>query len=392
MHVTFVTMHKNVWVLTLAQSFMMSINTLNVFVGGIIGGQMAPIEKLATLPVASTIVGTAMSTVPLTLIMKRLGRKRTFLLVSIFMVIVSLFAAYAITIQSFYFFSFCTLLLGVGSATTMQFRFASMESVATEQIPKAASYVLIGGIVSAFLGPEVAVLGKSLLSVEFAGSFMLLGVLCSIAFLILLQFEDINPVATELDQTVRPLKQIAHQKAFWVAILGGAIGYAVMSFIMTATPVSMHVMDGHALSDTKWVIQSHIVAMFLPSLITGSLIRRFGVAPIMIVGLVAYLVCIGFAFSGHFVHHYWGALVLLGIGWNFLFVGGTSLLPQTYNPSERFKVQAFNEFFLFSSQAIAALSAGWVVFEFGWEVLVLIALPFISIQFIAIWWWKHNSK
>lgn len=391
-HATFVAMHKNVWVLTLAQSFMMSINTLNVFVGGIIGGQMAPMEELATLPVACTIVGTALSTVPLALIMKQLGRKRTFLHVAIFMVIVSLLTAYAITIQNFYFFSLCTLLLGVGSATTMQFRFASMESVVSEQIPKAASYVLIGGIVAAFLGPEVAVLGKSLLPVEFAGSFLLLGVLCAIAFLILLQFENTIPVVSEFEETARPLKQIALQKAFWVAILGGAIGYAVMSFIMTATPVSMHVMDGHALSDTKWVIQSHIVAMFLPSLITGSLIRRFGTAPIMMVGLVAYLICIRFAFAGHFVHHYWGALVLLGIGWNFLFIGGTSLLPNTYAPSERFKVQAFNDFFLFTSQAIAALSAGWVVFEFGWEVLVLIALPFIGIQFIAIWWWKHDSK
>ena len=166
--------------------------------------------------------------------------------------------------------------------------------------------------------------------------------------------------------------------------MAATIGYAVMSFIMTATPVSMHVMDGHSLSHTKMVIQSHIVAMFLPSLVTGGLIKRFGTSRIMIAGLVAYLICIAFAFSGHFIHNYWVALVLLGVGWNFLFVAGTSLLPQTYRENERFKVQAFNEFFLFSSQAMAALSAGWVVYSFGWELLLIITIPFILAQLVLV--------
>ncbi|WP_462253259.1 MFS transporter [Ekhidna sp.] len=384
-------MHKNVWTLTIAQAFIMSVNSLNVFAGGLIGNKIAPSEKLATLPVASIIVGTALATVPLTMMMKNLGRRKTFLMVAAYSLIIALLASYAIYISHFYLFSLCTFLLGVTSACIMQFRFASMESVAEDQIPKAASYVLLGGIAAAYIGPEVALLGKDILATEFAGSFLLLGGLFVMGFLILLRYE--NTISQEEKAIAKPRKMsvIASQKTFWVAILGATIGYAVMAFIMTATPVSMHVMDGHSLNITKTVIQSHIVAMFLPSLITGHLINRFGVSVVMILGLIAYLICVGFAFAGHFVHNYWVALILLGIGWNFLFVAGTTLLPQTHTSGERFKVQAFNEFFLFSSQAVASLSAGWVVFEFGWEVLLLVTLPFILIQFITLAIWKSNK-
>ncbi|MEM7297216.1 MAG: MFS transporter, partial [Bacteroidota bacterium] len=303
---------------------------------------------------------------------------------------VSMLATYAISIEHFYLFSFCTFLLGVTSACIMQFRFASMESVKKEQVPKAASYVLLGGIAAAYIGPETALFGKDILPAEFAGSFLLLGGLFVLGFLVLLKYENTVPDDHEEEIKPRRISEIARQKAFWVAILGATIGYAVMTFMMTATPVSMHVMDGHSLDITKRVIQSHIVAMFLPSLFTGHLIKRFGISTVMTMGLIAYLICMGYAYSGHFVHNYWIALVLLGIGWNFLFIGGTSLLPQTHTVSERFRVQAFNEFFLFTSQAIASLSAGWVVFEFGWETLLLINFPFILIQFIALWIWKSK--
>ena len=385
-------MHRNVWVLTVAQAFMMSLNSLTVFAGGLIGSKLTPSAKLATLPVATIIVGTALASVPLTIAMQKYGRKKTFLLVAAYSFLIAILATYAISIKHFYLFSFSTFLLGVTSACIMQFRFASMESVKEAQVPKAASYVLLGGIIAAFLGPETAVIGKDLLAVEFAGSFLLLGGLFVIGFLVLLGYENTIQEESNRSEKPRPLKQIAAQKAFWVAILGATIGYAVMSFVMTATPVSMHVMDGHSLDITKRVIQSHIVAMFLPSIFTGSLIKKFGVPRVMIAGLIAYLICMGLGYAGHLIHNYWLALVLLGIGWNFLFVAGTSLLPQTHTAAERFKVQAFNEFFLFTSQAIASLSAGWVVFEFGWETLLMITIPFILIQFVAIWLWKKSKK
>ncbi|WP_258105080.1 MFS transporter [Marinoscillum sp. MHG1-6] len=385
-------MHKNVWILTIAQALMMSLNSLNVFVGGLVGTKLAPSEKLATIPVASIVVGTALSTVPVTMIMKRIGRKKTFLLISVYSIIVSILAGYAIMMESFYLFSFCTFLLGLTSACLMQFRFAAMESVNEDQIPKAASYVLLGGIAAAFMGPEVAVLGKDLFTSEFMGSYLLLGGLFLLSLFVLLTYENTVFKTNESDLPQRTLKEISSQGVFWVAVLGATVGYAVMTFIMTATPVSMHLMDGHSLSDTKWVIQSHIVAMFLPSIFTGWLIKKFGIIRMMIIGLFIYLFCIATAYSGHFLHHYWVSLVLLGLGWNFLFVGGTALLPQSYTPSERFKVQGMNELIIFATQAVASLSSGWIVFTLGWENLLMMTLPVILIQFITIWLWQAKKR
>ncbi len=385
-------MHKNVWILTLAQMFMMSMNSLHVFVGGLVGNRIAPSEKLATLPVASIVVGTALATIPITMIMKKIGRKKTFLIVAIYSMIISLCAAYAVSIESFYLFVFCAFLMGVSSACMMQFRFASMESVVPALIPKAASTVLLGGIAAAFIGPEVALFGRNLFDSEFTGSYVMLAGLFGIGFLILTFYHNTIIKESFSDSPQRSLGEIAKQPVFWTAILAATVGYAVMSFIMTATPVSMHVMDGHSLSDTKWVIQSHIVAMFLPSLITGELMRKFGIYQVMIIGLVAYIICIIIALSGHMIHNYWVSLILLGVGWNFLFVGGTALLPQAYTASERFKVQALNEFIVFGTQAIAALSAGWVVFALGWEKLLLLTLPIIAIQFVMIWIWLRSKR
>lgn len=383
-------LHRNVWILTAAQAFMMSLNSLNVFVGGIVGKNLAPSEKLSTLPVASMVIGTALASVPVTLIMRRFGRKSTFLGVAIYSILVALLAAYAISIGHFILFCFSGVLFGFSSACMMQYRFASMESVEADQVPKAASFVLIGGILAAFIGPEIALAGRNLTSVDFSGSYLLLSGLFLVGLVILMFFRDIEMREVETNDSKRPLRVIMRQPVFWTALIGATVGYAVMTFIMTATPVSMHVMDGHSLSDTKWVIQSHIVAMFLPSIITGWLIKRLGIARMMIAGLIVYLLCIAIAFSGHLLHHYWVSLVLLGLGWNFLFVGGTALLPQSYLPSERFKVQAVNEFVVFGVQAVASLSAGWMVFALGWERMLLFTVPVILLQFGVIWYWLRS--
>lgn len=259
-----------------------------------------------------------------------------------------------------------------------------MESVIPELIPKAASSVLLGGIAAAFIGPETAIMGKDLIGVEFVGSFVVMALLFGVALLVILAFKNPAVEAIQITEAKRSLREISRQPVFWLAISSAAVGYVVMSFIMTATPVSMHVMDGHSLQDTKHVIQSHVIAMYLPSLITAWIIGKLGINRMMITGLIAYVVCIAIAFSGHYLENYWVSLILLGLGWNFLFIGGTSLLPQVYRPEERFKVQAVNEFVVFGSQAIAALSAGWVVFALGWENLLLITLPIILFQFILI--------
>ncbi|MFB6318448.1 MFS transporter [Saccharicrinis sp. FJH54] len=379
---------RNVWILTIAQALILSVSSMVVFVGGLVGSKLAPMENLATLPVASIVVGTAVTIPPVTLLMNTFGRRHSFFIIGIYSILVAFLAAYAISISNFYLFCFSTFLFGATYSCVMQFRFASMESVSEELIPRAASMVLVGGIVAAFLGPEIAMFGKDILQVEFAGSFMLLAGLFVVALLFLLGFK--NPVIQEEKSDIpqRPLKVILTQRIFWVALLSATIGYAVMSFIMTATPVSMHVMDGHSLGHTKWVIQSHIIAMFLPSLIAAWVIKKLGISNMMIMGLIAYLICIAIAFTGKQLGNYWVSLVLLGIGWNFLFIGATTLLPQTYQPAERFKVQAVNDFVIFGIQALASLSAGWFIFAVGWKMLLLINLPFIIFQMIVVARWK----
>lgn len=378
-------LHRNVWLLTAAQALTLTVNSVIVFVGGIVGSQIAPEEKMATLPVAAAVVGTALSTVPVTLFMRKVGRKRAFTWILLFSVGIAALCAYAISIQSFYLFCISTLLTGITNACVMQFRFASVESVSPSDIPKAASFVLLGGIVAAFLGPEIAVRGKDLLATEFSGSFLTLGLMFALACVILQFF--VNPIVekAETQESTRSLREIAQQPVFWLAISSGAIGYVIMTFVMTATPVSMHVMDGHSLDHTKSVIQSHIVAMFLPSLFTPWIMKRLGVKKMMLSGLLAYLLCVGVAIWAHDLVNYWVALIALGIGWNFLFVGGTTLLPLSYRPHERFKVQALNEFMVFGSQATAALTAGWFIFAFSWETLLLIVIPIAVLEMLLVW-------
>lgn len=266
-----------------------------------------------------------------------------------------------------------------------------MESVTPELIPNAASSVLLGGIAAAFIGPEAAVFGKDLFSTEFLGSFLILALLFATALVVLLGFKNPKIEFVEFENTPRTMKVISKQPVFWVAILSAAVGYMIMSFIMTATPVSMHVMDGHSLSQTKWVIQSHIVAMYLPSIFAAWIVKKLGITKMMIYGLIAYLICLAIAYSGHHLGNYWISLILLGIGWNFLFIGGTTLLPQSYLPNERFKVQAFNEFMVFGTQAIASLSAGWIVYAVGWETMLLFTLPIIFLQLIVILRWSPSK-
>jgi MFS family permease len=381
----------NVWILTVAQALMMSVSPIIVFIGGLIGAKLAPVSNMATLPIAAIIIGTALAVVPVTMVMKKTGRKKAFLFTAVYSVIISLCISYTVHIGSFYLFCFSVFLMGVSIASVMQFRFAAMESVSFELMPNAASSVLLGGIAAAFIGPEIALLGKDILDTEYTGSFILLVGLFVLSFFVLLTFRNPEVDATHSNSPQRSFREISKQPVFSIAILSAAIGYMIMSFIMTATPVSMHVMDGHSLTDTKFVIQSHILAMFLPSLIAGWTIRKMGTTKMMIIGLIAYLICAIIAFSGHNLANYWVSLVLLDIGWDFLFLGGATLLPQSYQPSERFKVQALNDFIVFDSQAIAALSAGWLVFALGWETILICTVPIIIFQMVFLLRWSYKK-
>lgn len=389
----FVSMAPNIWVLMMASALGMCVAPLVVFIGGIVGAQLAPNPNLATLPVAALVIGTAIAVIPVSRLMQLYGRKRVFLVNALVAAAGACLAAMSIHYGSFWGFCLSIIILGGSLAVIQQFRFAAMESVPAVQSAKAASMVLLGGLIAAFLGPEIAHIGKGLTSVDFMGSFLLLALVVLLGGVVLLKFDaQVDPSHSEEVIAGRSLGALLHQPALWVAVASAGVGYAVMSYIMTATPVSMHHMQGHSLADTKWVIQSHICAMFLPSFFSGQLIARFGVRAIMVAGLIIYLVCGLIALSGQDLMHYWLGLVLLGVGWNFLFVAGTALLPTCYEPAERFKVQGFNDFVVFGCQAFASLSSGIVIFNFGWNPLILFSAPVLTVLIVLIWHWTRSER
>ena len=383
---------KNVWILTACQSLFMSLSVFMVFVAGIIGSGLSPIKSLSTLPVATIVVGTAISVIPVIKLMSIFGRKKVFLSVCIYTILIIGLSILSIIYELFFLFSFSSLCLGASVATMMQFRFAAIESVDPEKRPLATAVVILGGLISAFIGTEIATLGKNYFETDFVGSFTILAFLFVIAFILMSFFKPAVKFKEQTSQSKRSLFDIIKQGSFLVAVSAATTGYVVMSFIMTATPVSMHVMDGFSLHQTKVVLQSHVIAMFLPSLFTAFLLKYLGLTKIMLLGVVLFFTSIFIAFSSHALSYYWWSLVLLGLGWNFLFIGGTNLLPKSYNENEKFQVQSINDFLIFGLQALAALSAGWFVFNFGWEVVLISTIPLLFFQlFILIWWLKKGN-
>lgn len=381
----------NVWLLTLIQALAMSSGTMLVLAGGVLGAQLTPDPRWATLPLAMSIVGTACGVVPITRLMQHFGRKPIFIAATLLGALITLFAAISTTNNSFWGLVICAFLLGIVMSAIQQIRFAAMESVSVEMMPKAASTVLLGGLVAAILGPELVTLGQLFIDQTFVGAFCLMAVLLVSCSLLFTRIENTHAITTTSADTGRKLSVIAGQPVFILAVSASVVGYALMSFIMTATPVHMHVHQAFSLQDTKWVIQSHIFAMFFPSLFSGWLINKLGTSKIIYIGLCAYACTISIALTGSEWLSYWSALVLLGIGWNFLFVGGTVLLAQTYQPSERFKVQGLNEFLVFGCQAIAALSAGVFLNLIEWQGLLFASLIIILMQIIVIAWQQRRG-
>ena len=383
---------KNVWILSLSLALFMSLAVFIVFVGGIVGTTLATTKSLATLPVAMIVVGTASSIVQVVRLMAMFGRRKVFLGVCLLTIALIGLSIYALIMKSFVLFCVSSFGFGVTTATMNQFRFAAIESVDSTQTPTAAAIVLLGGLISAYLGTEVATLGKDWFDVEFSGSFLLLALMFVVAFFLLLMFSPAKKFNAKESYVKRKLIEIVKQGVFIVAVSSAITGYGVMSFIMTATPVSMHVMDGFSLEQTKYVIQSHVVAMFLPSLFTAFIVKYLGISRMMLVGTIILLSAVLVAYIDRSLGNYWIALILLGLGWNFLFIGGTSLLPRTYNENEKYKVQSLNDFLIFGFQAFAALSAGWFVFNFGWKITLLSATPLLGAQFILILWWLRRDS
>jgi len=373
---------RNIWLLFLAQPLAMASSPVIVFIGAIFSSNMISDASLATLPVTMMILGVASATIPAAMLAKKKGRKIATLTGFAIALSACFLATTAAMISSFALFIFASFLFGVNSAFVQQMRFAAIESTQDAQdIPKVLSILMLSGIFAAFLGPEIAVFSKDLIDSPhgYAGSFFSLSLLLILAMALMAKFEDpLVDISIQKGES-RPLSEIASQPIFIIAILSAALGFSLMSYLMTATPLSMHHLHGHSLQETKWVIQSHIAAMFIPSLFTPWLVKKLGLKALLFIGSVIYGVVVLISLSGEEVMHYWWALILLGVGWNFLFLTGTSLLPLSYRESEKHKVQAMNDFILFGFQAFASLMAGWVLFKAGWHGVVLSSLPFIVI-------------
>jgi MFS family permease len=346
-------------------------------VGGIIGVDLAPAPWLATLPVSLMVVGTALAVLPASWLMSRVGRRRGFAGGAFGGALGALLAAGALMLGSFVLFSVATLVMGAQLAFTQQYRFAAAESVPPAAAGRAISIVLAGALGGALLGPEIATrTAAPLWGIPWLGGFVAVALLSACASALLLAFAE--PVQQERPadmEPARPLRALLVTAPFAIAVLAGVVGQGIMTFVMTATPVSMHVVDGHAMTETSSVIRAHVLAMYAPSLVSAALIGWLGTVRLMIAGLLALGATVAVALQGHAYLHYWWALVLLGVGWNFLFVGGTSMLVASYRPAERFGAQAFNDFAVFGVSALASLLAGSVVVRFGWTAVLWSSLP-----------------
>lgn len=370
---------RNIVLLTLCQMISATGSIVLVTLGGIIGSQLTDQPALATLPISVMVISVAATTVPATVLMRAIGRRAGFALASISSAASLLLGVYALANASFAWFCAAAAVFGINLAFTQQYRFAAAESVEPQYAARAISMVLVGAIGGALVGPELVRLGQHAIGeVQYAGT------LAVMALLYLLQavlFLFMGPLRQDAGEThvagSRPLGAIVRQPLFIVAVLGGTGAYGTMTLIMTATPLSMHINDGFTLEETAQIIRAHVLGMYVPSLFSGLLIERFGLGRMMTVGAAALLAACSVGLQGHTVMHYGAALVLLGVGWNFLYVGGTTMLTLTYSMAERFKAQAVNEFMVFGTSATASLLAGTILYLYGWIPLVLAPLPLL---------------
>ena len=380
-------MNKNLWLLILSQVFGFTAANVTVFLSGIIGTQISPIKSLSTFPPSIYVIGIALSTIFAAKVMSIIGRRLGFVLASIGSSLACLLAAFAILNKNFIIFSLSCFLLGTGMAFIHQYRFAAAESVKKQQAPKAVSMLLLAGIVSAFIGISLANYTKNLFSNHiYVGSYLALSCFTIMPAIFLSFYKNINIQNNKsfINKEVRSYKEFISDPKFLQAMFSATFGYVVMAFLMTATPISMHYIHNISVDKVGIVIQFHVLGMFLPSLITGNLINKYGSSKIMYAGTFFYFLTIIMSlFEPNFIN-YLISLILLGIGWNFLYISGTSLLVTTYNEHEKFKAQGLNDLVVFSATAIGSLSAGVLISIISWKMINLICIPFLILILFSI--------
>jgi MFS family permease len=378
-------MHRQVMRLVTAQAFAQTASILVMTVGSLAGSQIAPAPQLATVPISAMILGTVVATVPASMWMARAGRRVGFITGAALGTLGGLIAASGIIVRSFVVLLLGLFLIGTYQAFTQFYRFAASEVSDDAFRPRAISLVLTGGVAAALLGPALAGLGALLLERAYVGSFLILAATCVAAAGVLLGLRVPVPEAQTSQGEPRPLLVIMRQPTFAVALFGAATGGGVMVLAMTAMPLAM-AQHHHGLAATTVVMQLHVLGMFLPSFFTGSLIARFGVLRIMISGAVLLSVHVALSLSGTGFVSFASALALLGVGWNFLYVGGTTLLTGVYLPAEKGRAQAANDLLIFVVGLASSLVAGVLLQAAGWRMLNAYLLPWLVAAIVSILW------
>ena len=377
--------NRNVALLCATQALLFTNNTILISINGLAGYALAAdTDKwMATLPVTSYVIGAALTTIPVSQLMRRVGRVNGFTIGTLIGILGALICGFAVYSHSFWTLCAGTLVMGIYNASGQYYRFAAADVASIDFKSKAISLVMAGGLVGGILGPQTSKMTKDILPAEFLGSYLALIGFCILALALQRMMSIPRLTAAEQKDQGRPLSEIARQPAFIVAVLSGMIGYGVMNLLMTATPLAMQ-NCAHPFSDAAFVIQWHVIAMFAPSFVTGSLIKRFGVRTIMFTGVLLSLCCVAIALSGVDVMHFWIALMLVGVGWNFMYLGGTTLLTETHTPAEKAKVQGANDMAIFITMAISSASSGWLFSARGWEIMNYGAVPFLLLTGLAI--------
>ena len=378
-------MPYTVWGLALAQALLTTGNILLVAVSALIGKQLASHPALVTAPVASQFLGLILATLPAAFLMQKLGRKKVFVIGNVFGIIGALVAIQALLSASLLLFTLGIFLTGIAIGIAQQYRFAALDECRAESHAKAISVVMSGGVLAAFIGPNLAIWSQNWFSQNvYVGAFVGLAVLYVLALLLIVCLPlKSHTLTKQASAEVRTYRELWQQPLFVAAIASGAIGYGVMVFLMTATPLAMHHHD-YAFPDIAVVIQWHVLGMFVPSFFTGHLIKKHGLKPIILLGCALLIISALINLFGQSYVHFFTSLVLLGIGWNFTFIGATQLVSLTYRPQEKGKVQGMNDFLVFTTAAIASLFAGQTVETIGWIWVNLISLPLIAVAMLLI--------
>lgn len=378
---------RNALLLAAAQALFQTSSVVVVTASGVVGLVMAPDPRLATLPVAMMTVGATLTMIPASLLMQRIGRKAGFALGALLGCTAGLLAATAIQIHSFWLFVLANMVVGTYTAFATYYRFAAADVASDAFRSRAISWVVAGGVVAAVAGPNLVRLTQHALVPEFVGTYLaMLGLgLCALGVISRLSIPSpatsVAPSAAR--STGRPLREIVRQPQYLTALASSTVGFTAMAMVMTATPLAM-IQCGHAMGASATAIQWHVLGMFVPSFFTGTLIRRWGVLNVMRIGIALFALEILVALSGIGFAEFVGSMVLLGVGWNFLFIGGTTLLTGTYRPEERARAQAAHDFLMYSVVSVASLAAGGLLEVWGWNGLNLTVLPMLAIAAVAV--------